>query len=59
MLRIFIIQKIINFFDFFQQRKIFSFLKKKINQKCFSEKLLNTYIKIQNLIEDFSYISYF
>jgi len=34
MLRIFIIQKIINFFDFFQQRKIFSFLKKKINQNA-------------------------
>ena len=34
MLQIFIIQKIINFCDFFQQRKIFSFLKKKINKNA-------------------------
>ena len=33
MFRIYIIQKILNFFDFFQQKKIFDFLKKKIKKK--------------------------
>ena len=33
MLRIYIIQKILSFFDFFQQKKIFNFLKKKIKKK--------------------------
>tara|TARA_Y100001970_G_scaffold257704_1_gene336831 strand:+ start:41 stop:760 length:720 start_codon:yes stop_codon:yes gene_type:complete len=33
MFRIYVIQKLINFFDFFQQKKIFNILKKKLNGK--------------------------
>ncbi len=33
MLRIFIIQKLINFFDYFQQKKIFDLLKKKLGKE--------------------------
>lgn len=32
MLRIYIIQKLLNFFDYFQQKKVFNFLKDKINK---------------------------
>jgi len=33
MIRIFVIQRILNFFDFFQQKKVFNFLKKRIKNK--------------------------
>ena len=32
MVRVYIVQKLINFFDYFQQKKVFSFLKNKLNE---------------------------
>ena len=32
MMRVYIVQKLINFFDYFQQKKVFSFLKNRINE---------------------------